>query len=132
MGYLADIGKSVAIFHTELRDQLHQHGEIWLQSMDCNEDWIRKWQEMENVCDVFVKMKTRFLVYAPFVVQCNNVDKMIDLMMVDASVKCEIERLEKELCDEMIQSGNRQRPITLNSLLALPFQHVLRYASMYN
>ena len=98
--------------------------------MDCNEEWITDFQEKENICDVFVKMKARFLVYAPFVVQCNNVEKMIDLYQVDDSVKSEIEHLEKELHYEMTQSGNYQHPTTFNSLLALPFQHVLRYTGM--
>ena len=130
MGQLAEVGEYVAIFHQELQEQLYQNAEIWLQDMDCNEEWIGEWQEKENVCDVFVKMKARFLVYAPFVIQCSNVEKQIDLFLVDASVKSEIEQLERELHCEMTQSRNFQRPTTFNSLLALPFQHVLRYDSV--
>ena len=64
--------------------------------------------------------------YAPFIVYCDNVERMISLMKIDASVKNSIKNLEEFLKDEMERTGNFNIPSSFNSLLAFPFQHVVR------
>ena len=127
---LNDKAHFVKEFHDELRHKLAAAAEIFLdtntsQNMVYPSDWLSR----ENICDVFVKMKPRFLVYAPFVEMCNNVDKMIDLMKCDPTVLEDAENLEDMMKKEMEITNNRKLPITYNSLLSLPFQHVLRYVS---
>ena len=80
----------------------------------------------DNVADAFVQMKVQFLIYAPFIVHCFNVEKMIELMKIDASVKDEVSTLEDFLGAEMNRTGNVNHPTSFNSLLAFPFQHVIR------
>ena len=130
VGGLNDRAHFVKEFHDELRHKLAAAAEIFLdtntsQNMVYPSDWLSR----ENICDVFVKMKPRFLVYAPFVEMCNNVDKMIDLMKCDPTVLEDAENLEDMMKKEMEITNNRKLPITYNSLLSLPFQHVLRYAN---
>ena len=81
----------------------------------------------ENVADIFVQMKEKFLMYAPFIVYCDNVERMIGLMRIDANVRSSIKVLEEFLKQEMERTGNFNIPSSFNSLLAFPFQHVIRY-----
>ena len=78
----------------------------------------------ENVADVFIKMKAKFLIYAPFIVHCANAGKTIELMHFDESVKKDIKYLEAYLVKET--KANRNIPLNFNSLLAFPMQHVIR------
>ena len=79
-----------------------------------------------NVADVFVQMKVKFLIYAPFIVHCGNVEKMLELMKIDKSVKQDVQALEDHLQAEMNKNNNFNHPTSFNSLLAFPFQHVIR------
>ena len=127
---LNDRAHFVKEFHDELRYKLDSAAEIFLDTNTSqNMVYPSNWLSRENICDVFVRMKPRFLVYAPFVEMCNNVDKMIDLMKCDPTVKEDVENLEDMMMKEMEITNNRKLPTTFNNLLSLPFQHVLRYAS---
>ena len=53
--------------------------------------------------------------------------KTISVLKCDANAAKEIADLEKQLMTEMKQLEEYNRPTTLNQLLSLPFQHVLRY-----
>ena len=78
----------------------------------------------ENVAEVFIKMKAKFLMYAPFIVHCANAGKTIELMHFDENVKRDIKHLEAYLAEEIKE--NRNIPPNFNSLLAFPMQHVIR------
>ena len=116
-------------FHSELRERLNSAAKIYLEDNDNDKGWQKEWGTKENIGDVFVAMKTQFLVYGPFIVMCNNVEKMIGVLKCDTNVKSEVSDLEKQLLKEMLKSKIGQRPTTFNALLALPFQHVLRYCT---
>ena len=127
---LNDQAHFVKEFHDELRHNLDSAAEIFLdtktsQNMVYPSDWLSR----DNICDVFVRMKPRFLVYAPFVEMCNNVDKMIELNKCDPTVKEDVKNLEAMMMKEMEITNNGKLPTSFNSLFSLPFQHVLRYAS---
>ena len=121
----------VTEFHDELRSQLVVAAENFLQDISCHPISPSDWLSKENICNVFEKMKPRFLVYAPFVLMCKNVDTMIQLMKCDPNVLEDVEIFEKEMMDQMNATNNRKLPTTFNNLLALPFQHVLRYPEIF-
>ena len=123
---LNDQAFCVTKFHNELKKGMDSAAEIYLKDHDNNESWQNDWETKKNIGDVFIAMKTKFLVYAPFIVMCNNVEKMISVLQCDPNVKHEAEDLEKELMKEMSISGDGRRPTTFNALLSLPFQHLLR------
>lgn len=127
---LNDKAYFVGKFHNELKNELYSAAEIFLdtnsgQNVVYPSDWVSR----ENICDVFVRMKSRFLVYAPFVEMCNNIGKMIDLMKCDQTVSGDVENLEEMMVKEMKKTNNYKLPTTFGTLLSLPFQHVLRYTS---
>ena len=124
---LNDKSHFVTEFHAELRNMLDSAAEIFLRNPANDVEYPSDWLSRDNICDVFEKMKPRFLVYAPFVEACNNVDKMIELMKCDPNVLDHVEAFEKEMMEEMNRTNNHKLPTTFNNLLALPFQHVLRY-----
>ena len=64
--------------------------------------------------------------YAPFIVHCDNVEKVIGLMKVDESVRKDVKSLEDFLQAEMEREKKGNMPTSFNSLLAFPFQHVIR------
>ena len=71
---LNDQAYFVTEFHEDLRSQLYSAADMFLgatggKNMNYPSDWLSR----ETVCDVVVRMKPRFLVYAPFVEMCNNV-----------------------------------------------------------
>ena len=71
----------VTEFHNDLRTRLYSAAEMFLSDeTKMDEEYPEDWETRENVCDVFERMKPRFLVYAPFVEMCNNVEKIITLM----------------------------------------------------
>ena len=70
-------------------------------SVGKNMNYPSDWLSRETICDVFVRMKPRFLVYAPFVEMCNNVDKMIELMKCDPNVLEDVENFENRMMEEM-------------------------------
>ena len=117
----------VTEFHNDLKARLHSAAEMFLSDNKKDEECPADWETKENVCDVFEIMKPRFLVYAPFVEMCNNVENIITLMKCDANVKQHVDSLEKHMMNEMSSTNNRNLPTTFNALLALPFQHILRY-----
>ena len=127
LSHLHDQTYFIAAFHDELRSRLNDAAEIYLEDNDDDDEWQKAWETRENVCDVFVSLKSRFLVYAPFVVMCANVEKMISVMKCDPNVQTEVENLEQELMDEMSSTENYNLPTTFNALMAIPFTHVLRY-----
>ena len=128
---LNDKAHFVTEFHQELRSQLHSAADIFLGATGgMNIKYPSDWLSRENICDVFVRMKPRFLVYAPFVEMCNNVDKMIELMKCDPNVLEDVENFENRMMEEMEETNNRKLPTTFNTLLSLPFQHVLRYNNL--
>ena len=129
---LNDQAHFVAEFHDELRNDLHAAAEIFIGTNgNKNMTYPSNWTSRENIGDVFIRMKPRFLVYAPFVEMCNNVDKMIELMKCDPTVLEDVENLERMMMKEMEETNNRKLPTTFNTLLSLPFQHVLRYSSIF-
>ena len=117
----------VTEFHDELRSQLVVAADNFLKGISSHPISPTEWLSKENICNVFEKMKPRFLVYAPFVSMCKNVDRMIQLMKCDPNVLEDVDLFEKEMMDHMNATNNRKLPTTFNNLLALPFQHILRY-----
>ena len=127
---LSDQAYFVSEFHEELRRRLHSAAKMYL-SDDWNDEVKYSACEIEeNIGDVFQNMKPRFLVYAPFVEMCNNVENMITVMKYDPSVLQDVESLEKQMRTEMAATKNWNLPTTFNALLALPFQHVLRWVAI--
>ena len=124
---LNDQAQFVTEFHEDLRDQLYSAAQIFLENQGYDIQYPPNWLSADNVGDVFEKMKARFLVYAPFVEMCNNVDKMIELMKCDQSVYLQVESFENQMMEEMDKTNNRKLPTSFNTLLSLPFQHILRY-----
>ena len=129
LSLLNDKAYFVTKFHNELREGLNSAAKIYLEDHDDDETWQKAWETKENIGDVFVGMKARFLVYAPFIVMCTNVQKMLGVLKCDTNIKNEVEDLEKRLMQKMNDYQDFQRPTTFNSLLSLPFQHVLRYVT---
>ena len=80
----------------------------------------------ENIGDVFVRMKHKFLVYAPFIVQCENLEKHIQFMRIDGTIEPGIVWVEDALQKSLNTSNDRAHPINFDQLLMLPFQHILR------
>ena len=111
--------------HDDLFEKIKPLADEYIKGEECQiTSTIKK--EVDNVADVFVAMKERFLIYAPFIVHCDNVERMISLMKIDASVKNSIKNLEEFLRDEMDRTRNFNIPLSFDSLLAFPFQHVIR------
>ena len=126
---LNDQAHFVTEFHEELRNQLYSAAKIFLDNQGYGIQYPSNWHLIDNIGDVFEKMKPRFLVYAPFVEMCNNVDKMIELMKCDLSVLETVDSFEHQMMEEMEKTNNRKLPTSFNTLLSLPFQHILRYGS---
>ena len=116
----------VTEFHEELRNQLSSAAKIFLENPGYGIQYPSNWKVIDNIGEVFKKMKPRFLVYAPFVESCNNVDKMIELMKCDQSVLEAVDSFEHQMMAEMDRTNNRKLPTSFNTLLSLPFQHILR------
>ena len=117
---LTDYAYFIENLHEELFEKIKPAANVYTK-----EEGYGKLDD-DNVADVFVKMKARFLIYAPFIVHCNNVERLIGLMKIDASVSKDIETLEVWLRSESKMSSNPNIPASFNSLLAFPFQHVVR------
>ena len=126
---LNDQAHFVTEFHEELSSQLYSAAKIFLENEGYGIQYPSNWHLIDNIGDVFQKMKPRFLVYAPFVEMCNNVDKMIELMKCDPNVLEKVESFEHQMMEEMDKTNNRKLPTSFNTLLSLPFQHILRYES---
>ena len=83
-------------------------------------------QVEKNIGDVIVSKKHQFLMYAPFITQCLNLTDLINEMKNKDGLKTEIERLENFMLQERKQTGNDNYPVTIENLLLMPFQHILR------
>ena len=129
VGLYEDHAYFIEKLHDELFDMIKPAADVYIKEQDCSRG--RGEVQQENVADVFVKMKEKFLMYAPFIVYCDNVERMIGLMRIDANVRDSIKTLEVFLKTEMERTGNFNIPSSFNSLLAFPFQHVIRYCSFY-
>ena len=79
-----------------------------------------------NIGDIFVDKKHKFLMYAPFITQCQNITSLIEEMKKDLNVKDGVEKLEMFMQSEMHRRRDGGLPGTLKNLLCLPFQHILR------
>ena len=119
---LSDFTYYIESLHEDLVQKLKPAADVYLKQ----DDNKRFDFQQENVADVFVSMFSRFLMYAPFIVHCDNVEKVIGLMKVDESVRKDVKSLEDFLQAEMEREKKGNMPTSFNSLLAFPFQHVIR------
>ena len=83
-------------------------------------------QVEKNIGDVIVSKKHQFLMYAPFITHCLNLTDLINEMKNKEGLKTEIERLENFMLQERNQSRNNDDLVTIEALLLMPFQHILR------
>ena len=125
VGLYEDHAYFIERLHDDLIEKIKPLADEYIKDEECQRTSTSK-EGLDNVADVFVDMKEMFLMYAPFIVYCDNVERMISLMKIDASVKNSIKNLEEFLKDEMERTGNFNIPSSFNSLLAFPFQHVVR------
>ena len=122
VGLYEDHAFFIEKLHDDLIEKLKPAADVYIKEEEC----IGPQDNDDNVADVFIAMKEKFLMYAPFIVYCDNVERMISLMKIDASVRNSIKALEEFLKHEMERTGNFNIPSSFNSLLAFPFQHVIR------
>ena len=119
---LSDHAYFVDKLHDELFERIKPPADVYMNADENQSGPID--DTKENVADVFVNMKSQFLIYAPFIVHCANAGKTIELMHFDDSVKKDIKHLEDFLQEEI--KFNQTIPPNFNSLLAFPMQHVIR------
>ena len=119
---LSDKAYFIENLHEELFKKVKPAADVYLKE----EEKGKQSYSGDNVADIFVEMRAQFLMYAPFIVHCENVEKLIGLMKIDASVSKDIRNLESFLNDEIERTGKKNIPSSFNSLLAFPFQHVIR------
>ena len=111
--------------HIELMGNLRPALDSYLSA--CAHGLTRTLRKQANIGDVFLEMKDKLLIYAPFIVHCQSADKKIrELENIDVGVKEDIERLQDLLKSEMDKTQNRNLPPSFNSLINFPMQHVLR------
>ena len=119
---LSDFTYYIESLHEDLVQKLKPAADVYLKHSDNK----RFDFQQENVADVFISMFPRFFMYAPFIVHCDNIEKVIGLMKVDESVRKDVKSLEEFLQAEMEREKKGNMPTSFNSLLAFPFQHVIR------
>ena len=83
-------------------------------------------QVEKNIGDVIVSKKHQFLMYAPFITHCLNLTDLINEMKKKPGLDTEIVMLENFMLQERKQTGNDNYPVTIENLLLMPFQHILR------
>ena len=108
-------------FHEQLKEKLNSTAKNYLDHGCSTPD------TKTNIADVFIKMKNKFLIYAPVLDLIINAQKAIDLMILDDTGNHEIQNIDDSLLKEMERKKQKNLPTTLNSLLSRPVQHVLRY-----
>ena len=116
--------KKVNQLHKELNEEFKPAADLF---ESCLKGAEYNCQVEKNIGDVIISKKHQFLMYAPFITQCLNLTELIKEMKNKEGLKNEIERLEKFMLTEMSQTRNRNYPITIENLLMMPFQHILRY-----
>ena len=115
--------KKVNQLHKELNEELKPAADIFESCLKGEE---YNCQVEKNIGDVIVSKKHQFLMYAPFITQCLNLTDLINEMKNKEGLKTEIERLENFMLQERNQSRNNDDLVTIEALLLMPFQHILR------
>ena len=115
----------VSDFHLKLLNRLTVAAQYTIDMLNGNE--FDAGNVQENIAEVFVNMKPKFVIYAHFIVQCHNFEKHIALMKNDTSTKPELREIEHMLRKELNPTGDKSHPLDLSQLLMLPFQHICRY-----
>ena len=111
--------------HIELMENLRSAMDSYLSA--CTHGLTLNLRKQARIGDVFLAMKDKLLIYAPFIVHCQSADKKIrELENIDLGVKEDIERLQVLLKCEMDRTQNPSLPPSFNSLVNFPMQHVLR------
>lgn len=128
-----ELKKSFSIFiaKAKLVHNLHRElNEEFRPSVDLFESCLNGAEYIQrirgNIGDIIMSKKHKFFMYAPFITQCLNMTRLLKDMKNNGSLKNEIEKLEKSMIDDMNQTGNKNHPIAIESLLMFPFQHILR------
>ena len=112
--------------HIELMEKIRPAMDSYLEA--CSDGITLNVQNPAKIGEVFIAMKDKFLIYAPFIVHCQNAYKKIEeLENIDEGVKKDIATLEVLLKCEMDRTQNPNLPPSFNSLFTFPMQHVLRY-----
>ena len=96
--------------HDELREKI-----------DAVSDW-------SQIGKVFLEMKFRFLVYAPFIVKCTNTGHFLHSYEGAQTMNDRIRKIQESEYD----SNVTQKPISLNELTSIPMQHLTRYGLQLN
>ena len=107
--------------HETLREKLKISAESYIQKKYYTSD------TNTNLADVFLEMRLKFITYAPFVGLIFNGNTAINLMKLNDAGKLELSIIDGILMEKSVTTGNKNLPTTLNSLLARPFQHIMRY-----
>ena len=115
--------KKVNQLHKELNEELKPAADIFESCLKGEE---YNCQVEKNIGDVIVSKKHQFLMYAPFITHCLNLTDLINEMKNKESLNAEIVMLEKFMLQERKQTGNDNYPVTIENLLLMPFQHILR------
>ena len=111
--------------HETLREKLNAAAEIYIEGKYTTSG------TNTNLADVFLVMRLKFITYAPFVDYIFNGNRAISLMKLNDAGKQELSIIDSILMKKSVTSGNKNLPTTLNSLLARPFQHIMRYQIKY-
>ena len=106
--------------HETLREKLNAAAEIYIEGKYSTSG------TNTNLADVFLEMRLKFITYAPFVDYIFNGNTAISLMKLNDAGKQELSIIDSILMKKSVTTGNKNLPTTLNSLLARPFQHIMR------
>ena len=90
VGLYEDHAYFIERLHDDLIEKIKPLADEYINEEKCERASTSK-EEIDNVADVFLDMKEMFLMYAPFIVYCDNVERMISLMKIDANVKKSIQ-----------------------------------------
>ena len=107
--------------HETLREKLNAAAKIYIEGKYSTSG------TNTNLADVFMEMRLKFITYAPFVDYIFNGNTAISLMKLNDAGKQELSIIDSILMKKSVTTGNKNLPTTLNSLLARPFQHIMRY-----
>ena len=106
--------------HDTLREKLNEAAEIYVEGKYSTSGTTT------NLADVFLEMRLKFITYAPFVDLIFKGNTAISLMKLNDAGKNELIIIDSILMKKSVTTGNKNLPTTLNSLLARPFQHIMR------